>query len=421
MAVTVETAPQITDFKLWEAELDRPAESRKSFDSLASVRMLRYDLATFGRVLPETRERVMDEELSYLVEGIGRAARTPFVLHRQAGELKLFDRGQWRSYSGMVITGLETAKDEALKDPRRQFLVERAREDVYYAYQMQKLQRGQQYVWHSSYPHRESARYGETLMRDYGFMPERKMGFLYRAYCSEDGDILLESQTVDCSDEDAFAAAMSRASADPSADMDALTETYDGVLAEKYGERFHAGRRGGEIQENAWQFLRRQADLIQYFLNKLEALAASPSGGEMLERAVKKHVYGVWAAFKQRLDDNRSTPEIIWKNNMPVSQWALLEREVTGAFNQFAREGRVLVGCGGAISILAGGENILKANGEDVFDSIFGKKGDDEPGDCEFTSKECPLCKTRNVKTLIHKLPNGRKRISGSCGCMRVV
>jgi hypothetical protein len=378
MAVAAEISPRTTDFELWETELEQPPETRKSFDPLASARMLRYDLANFGQVLPETRERVMNEELSYLVEGIGRAARTTFVLRRQESELKLFDRGQWRSYSGMLMTGLKIAKDEALKDPRRQFLAERAREDLQHAYQMQGLQPGQQYVWYSAYPHQEAARYGEAFIKNCGFVPERKMGFLYRASCNEDGDIVLESQTLDRSDGEAFEAAMGAAEHDAMADMDTLVRTYDGTLAKKHGERFYAGRRGAEMENNAWQELRQQHDLIEYFLDKLEVLAAAKLPEHELERNIKKHIYGVWAAFKRRLDTKAAAPDVVWKNNMPVGHWAMLEQEVSQAFNQFAREGRVLVGCGGSVSMLGGEENVLNAEGKDVFDAIFGGKNTSE-------------------------------------------
>lgn len=38
-------------------------------------------------------------------------------------------------------------------------------------------------------------------------------------------------------------------------------------------------------------------------------------------------------------------------------------------------------------------------------------------GDCEFVSKECPVCHEKNVKTTVKALKSGKKIISGSCGC----
>jgi hypothetical protein len=63
------------------------------------------------------------------------------------------------------------------------------------------------------------------------------------------------------------------------------------------------------------------------------------------------------------------------------------------------------------------GAGALEAkNGSDTEKSDSGE-GD---GDCDFISKKCPLCGTKNVRTLIRKLPSGQKHISGSCGCSKL-
>ncbi len=46
---------------------------------------------------------------------------------------------------------------------------------------------------------------------------------------------------------------------------------------------------------------------------------------------------------------------------------------------------------------------------------------EDDDADCDFVSKECPLCQKKNVRTKVQKLSSsGRKRISGSCGCVKI-
>jgi hypothetical protein len=40
--------------------------------------------------------------------------------------------------------------------------------------------------------------------------------------------------------------------------------------------------------------------------------------------------------------------------------------------------------------------------------------------DCEFTSETCPLCKSKKVKTRVTKRADGKKLITGSCGCSKV-
>jgi hypothetical protein len=396
------------------AEQPPQQETAKSFDPLASINMFRYDLEHFNQVLPETRERVQDEELSYLVEGIDKAARTVFPLRQVANDLQYFKNGKWQSYTAMLLTGREVAQAEAQADHRKQFLADDAVNDLHHGYKMRSLEPGQQHVWASSYPYDVEQRYGSEFMRQSGRFPDRKMGFVYRAYCQEAGTVILESQTVDRSDDEAFAAALLTAESDRHADMDSLVQSYDDVLRKKHGVNFYAGRKGIEGQENAWHTLLEQRDLIQYFLHKLEAIAAMDLSVSGLEDMTKRHIYGVWAAFKQRIDGVSSAPKVAAVHGVPFGYYAMLEHEVRGAFRQFAAEGRVLVGCGGSLAMLQGESDILDAEGKDVFSSIFNSKSSSDSDDCEFISKKCPLCDAKNVKTTVTKT-----HVTGSCGCSK--
>ncbi|MFA5004418.1 MAG: hypothetical protein WC498_04050 [Candidatus Saccharimonadales bacterium] len=360
-------------------------EKLKSFDPLASVDMFRFDIERFGRVLPETRYRVHDEELSHLTEAVDRAACTEFILRKRDDQIEYFDKGNWRPYIGSLLTALEVAKQEATEDPRRAFLAERAVTDLWHGYKLQSLKPGEQHVWYSPYPKEEAARFGEAFVRELGFSPEREMGFLYRAYCDDQGDVVLESQTVDHSDDEAFSAAMNLAESDHGTDTDALVNAYDETLAQKYGGNFYAGRRDAEIRENAWNTIRDQRDLVEYLLAKLETIAKLSLPRHELERAAKKHVYGVWALFKKRLDGEVQTYTPLWHEAMPLAHFALLDQQVMTAFNEFAARGAVMPGCGGAIH-MQGEESILGAEGSEVFKSIFGKD-EDRYGSLEF---KCP-------------------------------
>ena len=395
-------------------------EKSKSFDPLASVNMLRHDCERFGFVLPETRDRVRDEELSYLVEAVDRAARTTFVLGRDRDDLVYFDRGSWRPYTGMLLTGLQVAEREAQVDPRRQFLAEWAARDFLKGQAMNALRPGEQMVWHSSYPHELEAQFGAKFLRDCGLVTDRKMGFFYRAACRADGSVTLESQTVDGSDEEAFAVAMQTGEAGPDITMDTLVYVYDGVLTQKYDDYFYAGRREADTEENAWNVINQHRDLIRYLLDGLESIAADQYLDDT-ETAAKQHVYGVWAAFKKRLDimetANASTGLGIVTGG--IVQHVLLEQEVRTAFLEFAARGVPMVGCGGAISVAQGESGVLNASSEEVFDAIFGKKvtsADD--GDCEFVSKTCPSCGAKNVKTTVRR-KGTRKHVTGKCGCTK--
>ncbi len=349
-------------------------EGQRTFDPLASVRMLRYDLERFGQVLPETRERVFDEELSYLAEGVDKAARTSFPLTRsENGEIMYFTRGEWRPYMGMLLTGQATAHAEAKADPRRKFLAEKSDDDLLRGWQMQQLVPGQSLKWYSPYPQDAADLYGKEFIQKVGFSPHRQMGFLYRAECQTDGSIILESQTVDRSDDEAFVAAMS------GSNMDEMVTAYDGVLMDREPDSyFYAGRKGSEWDENAWEQIREQRDLAGYLLDGLERIAGSGAEGKQLEEKAKRHVYGVWAAFKKRLDGE--TPVYAYTGYDLLTSRQMLALEVQGAFWEFAMLGKTLIGCGGSINVLQGEENIMNADPSDVFKAIFGGSSEESGG-----------------------------------------
>jgi hypothetical protein len=173
----------------------------------------------------------------------------------------------------MLMTGLSVAKQEAQADTRREFLADWAGRDLLKGYEMDKLRPGEAMIWQSSYPHQLEERYGAEFLRSCGLVPDRKMGFLYRAECQADGSVVLESQTVDRSDPDAFAAVSAMLEYDVDADMEAMVRTYDGALFKKFGDYFYAGRREAEMDENAWAAIKQHEDLISYFMHGLENIA----------------------------------------------------------------------------------------------------------------------------------------------------
>jgi hypothetical protein len=65
---------------------------------------------------------------------------------------------------------------------------------------------------------------------------------------------------------------------------------------------------------------------------------------------------------------------------------------------------------GGGIKSLENGNASGKHNGT----------SSSESENCEFTSKKCPLCGKGNVRTVVKRLPSGKKHISGSCGCIKI-
>ncbi len=393
-----------------------PHEKLKSFDPLASVDMLQFDLQRHGYVLPETRQRVYDEELSSMAEGVGRAAHTEFTLQRQSDHLVYFDRGQKKPYMSMLATGLEVAKREATEDTRKAFLAEWAARDYAIGYRLHKLQPGEQLTWHNGYPSEIEQRYGaEFLKRECGLFPERQMGFLYRASCGPDGSVRLESQTVDRSDADAFRAVEGLQNYDAACDMDTMVRTYDGTLVKKYGGRFYAGRRSAERNENAWAEITQHHDLITYFLDGLESLAAQDMPRAALRRTAEAHVYGVWKAFKNRLE-SKSRPLAETQQSPYMSGAAFyhehLAREVRAAFFEARANGEVKAGCGGSISF---GQEGQPKDGSGAFDAIFGTKlGTGDKETYKFDKKMyCVVCQAPPTE---QERKATAKKMCGPCG-----
>lgn len=395
------------------AEQPVTAETQKSFDVLASVNMLRFDIEQYGGVLLDTKERVRDEELSYIAEAVNRSSRTIFDLKRNAnGEMVYFSEGEWRPYLQMVRHGLAVARLEARTDNRREFLVDRAKEDVTHAKIMNELTPGERHTWFSPYPEQEEQQYGTEFIKARGFKPDRKMGLMYQAVCNEDGVITLESQTVDNSNEASFAAAAKSLHYDPEADLDVLTRAYDYQLMKQRGVYHFAGRAGEEGYTNIWHQLQGSRDLIEYHLSGLERIARLELPNQQLERIAKEHLFKSWALFANRFEKRTltSNPDITptaatYVANQPQN----LEADAVRLMHMFQSQGRVPNGCGGSISI--GGEDIFNADVEDVINALFGTKS--APEAYSFNKKMyCVVCQAPPEE-------KAGKKMCGPCGLCR--
>jgi hypothetical protein len=376
-------------------------KTQKSFDVLASVDMMRFDLQQFGCVLPETRQRVYDEELSSIAEGIERASRTEFVLAKKGNDLAYFDRGNWRSYTGMLQTGQKVAHGEAAQDFRRAFLADWSDRDLRIGYDLRKMQPGDVMSWTNSYPHEQERHYGTKFIQQCGLFPRRKMGFIYRAECLEDGSVVLQSQTVDGSYADGFMAVAARGEQDPAADMDELVAAYDEVATRIVNQPVYAGRTEAIRDENAWHDILAHQDLVTAMLDGLEAVAAQDISRSELRNQTERLIIGTWKAFKLRLDRNNAseiTPHHFYEASV-LSAMA----EINRGFAMAKSQGDIKVGCGGAVAASAesGAES---TDLEATFDSIFGDKSSGETrGSWKWKEGVCRVeaCPTRPGKTKV--------------------
>ncbi len=366
-------------------------EELRSFDVLATVHRLRYDLAVRGEIREETLEQVYDEELSYIAEGINRPLRTEFTFQQQDGELVYFDRGEWRPYMSMLVVGVEVAEREARADPRKTFLAERAGADLKIGYRMQNLRPGERMVWDSPFPEAECRRYGPKFVAGLGFQPQRRMGFIYEAVRNEDSSITLTSQSVDNSTDEAFNAVRAVAVYDGEAKLDELVAVYDQTLGNVRGGHFVAGREIGAdgIEENAWHAIERHRDVLDYYFENLMRLAKQEHAPfDVLEVEKKRLTYGVWATLKQRLDRDA----VSGRTEVPESSPSELQAEIQNAYYQAVLRADVLFGCGGA---MGAEEAMLSASSKDVFDLIFGREASPETAQAGvMRCVNCPKCRT---------------------------
>ena len=396
MAVAAETLEDRTPHNL------EGHERYKSFDVLASVDLYDFDIRTYGYILPETRQRVYDEELSYIAEGINRPLDTDFVLHEVDGELAIFNDGKWQPYQASLLRGLKAAEQEAVADPRKGFLAEHAAKDYIIGQQFKELQPGEKIAWYSAFPEEAYQKYGQQFVDSLGFQSKRKLGFIYTAEKRVDGSVMLSTRSVDGNDEDGFVAAIEEASKHEASIEDAR-DAYDDAMQQKHGGTFFAGRRVGENgpEENAWSVIEQQEDLLTFYFSRIEELAAKKLPRDALEKDKKRLTYGVWAAIKERLDNSTNTIIPSGVHQARVYDELKLSAEVNQAFQTLSNRGEVMPGCGGAIS---GEAALMNESSESVFNSIFGG-GSDKYGSLKF---KCPKGHT-NTRPHGVLIPNCKK------------
>lgn len=378
------------------------------FDILASVDMARFDLDERGYIAPETKQRILDEELTLIVEGVDRPHRTTFVIKNINGQLSYFDQGQWRPYISLLYKGFMAAEQLASSDYHYDFQAQRASDELKEGYAMQGLEPGQSLVVCRRYPKNVELMFGKKILEDIGYQPDRQMGFISLATKQLNGDVVLISQSVDNSNEDAFKL-VEQAAEDGIYDIDILLNIYDEVLSSVLSQSCRAGRLPIKQHEDAWNLLQTNQDLAEFLFTEIEKLALSLLPRSELLDAKKRLTYGVWAAFKKRLDYSNVThgnAQFGYEQSKKLHSLInahqhhnQLDMEVRVAFQEASAKGEVLLACGGSIG------GIMDANTNDVRDMIFGGKserGEDKFGSLTF---KCPRghTNTRPRNQLIEK------------------
>lgn len=195
-----------------------------------------------------------------------------------------------------------------------------------------------------------------------------------------------------------------------------LTKAYDDSLAEQEGGTWHAGIRQPDQRAmvDTYKFACAQHDLIEWFTKEK---LADPEGAEGLRYKLAATTSARYERFVRLQNTPESsvigevTPEAVI-TSYAVASGQSFYREIERESYRAARGGKTFSGCG---STARGGRGSKSETEDEVNELGYGNKSkSNSDDDCEFISKECPECHTKNVKTKVTKT-----HISGSCGCSK--
>lgn len=390
------------------------------FDELASVHMLQEDKALYGEVRPETWEQVINEELTFVAEGINAPMRTQFTL-KQTSEGLVDDRGT--PLMRALDRGVYAAQLEVQRDPRLAFNARRAVLDRLEGQAIEEMmQHDDVNTIVSCSPFAEEAyrAHGAELVESIGMQPKRQLAF-FRIYQKlSPTELRVTSLSVDNSDLEVFAGVFNElgVSIPPHTSSDEfigyryqdsldhvnqellpdrLRFLYDQYLGQKHGREFNAGREKTE-EVDVWQFIEAQQDLIEYYKLRLDAL----TDGEVTVRNKRELTYSFWATLKERLNRGGNALHQPRYVDNEVVHMALLEQEMNISFARVAARHEAIVGCGGKIGI---DSDLLELDSANAFGSIFdsGENEATESGAWIWKSGICRVenCPTRPGKTKV--------------------
>lgn len=174
---------------------------------------------------------------------------------------------------------------------------------------------------------------------------------------------------------------------------------HDTNLADQFGGEWYAGRRPGDIR-NTYEFVSRQYDLI-------EACVKLQKDNLLDDRTM----YDVAATMQKRFDlEQRGNISTAPREQVVNLHAFYHEIQIIG--DEARWEGKSFSGCG--VTLRPDGTDGSTENNLEL--AGYGNKSN--TADCEFISKECPMCHAKNVKTT-SKRRNGKLHVEGECGCKK--
>jgi hypothetical protein len=272
----------------------------------ASVHRLRDSFAKNGEVSDSDWQRVVDEELSLIAEGLSGTVTTSFDFHFADGHVRAADG---ESFTSITNNGVKYLQDKAAKDPRFEFAYQRACYEKCEAEYAEKMASGeiaaQTMITISPYPEEAAQKYGDNFLVSLGYQPKRKLS-LIRAIEKTETGIRMHSRTVEDSSlrqwnsvcGGAFSATTSDEMLSRQVFFDtAAIDTLNAIEIELCASK-------GFNKNNTWDFLLSQKEISNYYFEQLLELSKTDLQGEALKAELNTLRYNYWSAIRLRHDSN---------------------------------------------------------------------------------------------------------------------
>lgn len=416
------------------------------YSRLANIDLMAADLRAYGEVRAEIRERVWNESLTYLLEGLDAPLVTRFERRFADGDIRAEDG---TSLGEMLRNGIKSAEYDAALDPRMQFEVERRRAEYGGEYEavlaiMRPESSANTVVSISPFPEEAYLAHGKGLLEEKGgYQTRRRLGFVRVHHRTGAGIVQSTSLSIDNSyltvlqqafgsrlPVEAFASTTALLGHSFSLDLDTasqkelpqvLREAYDRALAAQFpGDQFSAGRKAANEQD-ASDLVEAHKGIFEHYISAVEALAHSRNA-QASDNPITQQL--LWTMLQARDEwGNQLVPNNFQREQLTQSlaegsfsedvaelakvgldfiTWAKLKTALRGeassdtSFAEFAAigadnavelvaDGEVFVSCGGGVS-LKSGEPIATSPATEEYVRLF-------HGVQILKCVNCPFCK----------------------------
>ena len=358
------------------------------------------------------------DALTQFAELVDGSMRTVFELQFDGADLYGPDG---RSLSATCEKALQAARAEAKHNPGLWFEVGRRSIELDEIRQLIAMAKGNgsnTMVVTSDFP--ETLKHEKEDVGGYNVTRQQAMARIVTLH-PKTGRILLQSQTLDGSNRVALDAVhadlgfetepgellgerrfVNLTAEQQTVLMDRVTGVYDRSLTAQYGGDWYAGRRPADIR-NTYDFVRRQQDLVDTWVGLKQS-------GQLTD-GIK---YDLAATMQKRFYEDTQSAHPVTSGSVfraTEEQFIRLQREMTLAGVEARLSGKSFSACGGTLRA----DGLDQSTESSMQSAGYGNKSKD----CEFTSKECPECHKKNVRTKSKEI-NGKTHVSGSCGCYKI-